>query len=141
MKPFKKILLLSLSVAAIVLLWLVPGINTAKSVRYTRTFEDTDNRPATAEATVGVSDTVRLAAKSSPDAITLAGKKFKKEHIETEAGISNVKMEMFSRATHFHEEKIPKVLEELIVEIDTVTQTIVAQDSVNHVADSTANIQ
>ena len=45
MKPFKKIITLSVIVLSIVLFWLVPGINKARDVQYTRIYEDTDRKP------------------------------------------------------------------------------------------------
>ena len=112
MKPLKRIALLAGLVSGIVLLWLVPGINTAKQTRYVRTWEDTDAKTTP----VALRDTTRTLVYQ-PE----APKKYKKEIIEDEAKLENIKAEMFSRATHFKEE-------ELVIEIQEVPLAV--EDSV-----------
>ena len=116
MKPMKKIMLLSCAVSAIVLLWLVPGINTAKQVQYTRRFEDVDKKEQ-----ITVSDTTPLRkVKVAPV--------YKTETIKPEMKLSKIKPKMFSRSAQFEEVMVYDSLleldirfpEEEIVTIDTV---------------------
>jgi hypothetical protein len=127
MKPIKKILLLMLCVSAIVLLWLVPGINTAKTVRYTRTFEDTDPQPHQS-----FDSTLLKIQLPTAHAKTLETKRYKKEHISSKASIREIKAEMFSRATHFKEVEEILPIEKVIVEVDSIERTVVKNDSINH---------
>lgn len=47
MKSLNRIVLLTLAAVAIVMFWLIPGINQATTLEYTRIYEDTDYRDAT----------------------------------------------------------------------------------------------
>jgi hypothetical protein len=126
MKPMKKIMLLTSAVSAIVLLWLVPGINTAKQAQYTRKYEDVDKK-----VVASANDTTRqaYAVKIAPV--------YKTETIKQEMKLSKIKPEMFSRALQFEE----VILEDsLLLEIDAEPK-IVAIDTVQVTpADSLASI-
>lgn len=115
MKPIKRIALLAGVVSFIVLLWLLPNINTAKQARYVRTWEDTDVKAAS----VNVADTTRRKEV----------KEYKKEVIEDKATLEDVKVEMFSRAIHFTEEKMVEIPDTLVVE-ELAQEVFEEEDSV-----------
>jgi hypothetical protein len=93
MKLPKTITLLSILVAAIITLWVLPRVNQAKTTTYTRVYEDTF-QPSSRMATV---DTSKVRHDKQPK------KAFRKEHIKPKEGWRKVRPEMFSRATHFLE--------------------------------------
>jgi hypothetical protein len=130
MKPSKKIIILSTIVAAIVLFWLVPGINKAKYKRYTRMYEDTEVVPKTFAA---ARDTFTLYLPAPPP----PAKVYKKETIDSEASLKDINPEMFSRAIHFHEE-IP-LIEEPVVALDSIYQ-LELRDSAQYVLADTASV-
>src|SRR6188768_3261332 len=99
MKPLKRIAVLFVAASAITVLWLMPGINTARDVRYTRIYENTD-KPALAPDTTGR----KISSRQKADA-PVPSKKYKRESIKSGAKLSDVKVAMFSRAVHFNEEK------------------------------------
>src|SRR5688500_9182817 len=131
MKPSKKIIILTAVVAAIVLFWLVPGINKANYTRYTRVYEDTDRKPE--KVSIADTFTLYLPAKAAPPKV------YKKESIEPEASLKDIEPEMFSRATHFHEDII--LAEEEIVEYDSVqVVTLDLNDSVQYAVLDTVSV-
>jgi hypothetical protein len=91
MKRYNKILMLTFTVASIVIFWLAPGINKSTATRYTRVFENTD-----VKRSVNHSDTLK----------TKTVKVFRKESIKANAKFKDIKPDMFSRAIQFREEKI-----------------------------------
>lgn len=125
MKPLKRITLLFVAVAAIVVFWLAPGINTARDTRYTRTYEDTDK----SFLAVGDSAKRKISARQGKTPDNLQSKKYKKETIESTSKLSKIKATQFSRAIHFEEEK-------LIVDVDSVKEIELAV-----VADTVKQIQ
>ncbi|HEY3403143.1 MAG TPA: hypothetical protein VGK59_07140 [Ohtaekwangia sp.] len=121
MKPLKRIIILFVAVSAIVLLWLVPGINTARNVTYTRIYEDTDKIavPDTAGRKISARQEINTSAQT---------KKYKQESIKAGEELSKIDPSMFSRAIHFKEEKI-------ISEVDSLEeiQLTVVMDSVDQI--------
>jgi hypothetical protein len=112
MKPLKKIMLLASAVSAIVLFWLVPGINTSHHVEYTRRFEDVDRQPI-----AGVAD------KTPSNRIKKIVPVYKSETIKPEMTLSKVTPKMFSRSMQFEEVLLydsltDKVLDHPIVEAE-----------------------
>jgi lipopolysaccharide export LptBFGC system permease protein LptF len=100
MKSFKKIAILICVVAGIVAFWLIPGINKATDVKYTRLYEDTDVKKSPG-------DSVRVKIKKAPKS-TLSEKNtkvYKRESISSSAKIKNIKASMFSRAMQFERVK------------------------------------
>jgi hypothetical protein len=121
MKPTKKIVLLGSVVTAIILFWLVPGINTAKQAEYTRRYEDVEIRPIKA-----------FVAASMPQLkITPV---YKTETIKPEMELSDITPKMYGRGMQFQEVLlddsliIEEIMEEEIVDLDSVTA--IAVDSV-----------
>ena len=111
MNPFRRILVLFAIVSAIIAFWLMPGINKANSVNYVRVYEDTDRR-----ASIKSADEEKIHVMSVVDSVIRERKKvYKKESIERNAKIKDIKPSMYSRAIHFKEE--PKV-----VKVDSVSE-------------------
>jgi hypothetical protein len=121
MKPLKRIAILFIAVVAIALLWLVPGINTAKDVTYTRIYEDTNNSALPAPDTTG-----RKVSSRQKINTPVQTKKYKRESIKSGAKISDMNAKVYSRAIHFTEEKI--------IEFDSLeeVQLTLGTDSVKH---------
>jgi hypothetical protein len=139
MKPFKSILLLTAIVSAIVLLWLVPGINTASQAKYVRIYEDTD-------ATIAVkSDTTPSKEKLSRTSETKTPKKYKSESIEADAQLRDIKPRMFSRAIHFDETLLTEevVISKELLKNDSISEPQISLlDSVQMAAiDTIARLQ
>ncbi|HYG20382.1 MAG TPA: hypothetical protein VD816_15695 [Ohtaekwangia sp.] len=124
MKSNSKIVVLSIAVTAIVACWLVPGINTARQTRYTRIYEDTG-----VEAVAVKRDSLPHPVAARPE------KKYKKESIEPNARLKDMKVEMFSRALHFDEEVwIDTIIAEQQPIMDTLYgREMSGQDSVHRV--------
>lgn len=101
MKSIRSILILSVAVMAIIMFWLIPGVNSAKNVEYVRRYEDTDYRR---EAQV-VGDTInkKLNEKQEAKATrqTREKKVYKEERISTKDKLSKITPAKFSRAAHF----------------------------------------
>jgi len=116
MKPMKKIMLLTSVVSAIVLLWLVPGINTAKHVQYTRRFEDVDKKAAVSVAGTTPSHKVKVAPV------------YKTETIKPEMKLSKIKPKMYSRSLQFEEMMVE---DSLLLDLDVSQTEIVAADTVH----------
>ena len=121
MKPLKRIVILSVAVSAIAILWLVPGINTAKDVTYTRIYEDTDTPALSASDTVGRKISARQKVNTP-----VQTKKYKRESIKSGAKVSDMNAKVYSRAIHFTEEEL--------IEVDSLqeVQLVLARDSVKH---------
>lgn len=139
MTPIKRILYLSAIVAAIGVFWLMPKVNTAKDVRYTRVFENTDQK---SDPKKEDGDTLSKAAvktdKVKPAETKIAQvkvvelkqaeevkeiekpvekkskKEYVKESIKPDLKLRDVKPKMYSRAIHFSPE------EEIVLEDTTV---------------------
>ena len=113
MKQLSKIVVLAVVIAAIVVLWLMPGVNQAKNTTYVRIYEDTDVALHVPESRLP-KDSVKHKDKNS--------KKYKVEKIKRKKKPSQVSMKMFSRVAHF--EEIPdstKILAKEI-KIDSLNQ-------------------
>ena len=138
MTSLKRILYLSAMVAAIGVFWLIPKVNTAKDVRYTRVFENTGqlSDPKNVDG-----DTLSKASAKSEKVKPVETKKaevkvvelkpqeqrkqaekpvekktkkeYKKESIEPDLKLKDVKVKMYGRAIHFSPE------EEIVVEDTT----------------------
>jgi hypothetical protein len=134
MKPMKKILLLGLTVAAIVVFWLMPGINKARHVNYVRKYEDTDRKTF-----VALSDTTKPLVIYLPKTSAQeksAKKIYKTETIEADVKFSEIKPKMFSRAIQY-EEGMERLM---VVEIDSMN-TIEVYDSVQYASADTLGIR
>lgn len=121
MKPFKRILFFAVITSAIVLFWLVPGINTAREVKYTRVYEDTDVPVIVSRDSVPQKTAVTIPAAKT--------KKYKTESIEPDATLEDIKLSNFSRAIHFHEMLLIDTLlaeDELFIEGDSVIEVQVS---------------
>jgi hypothetical protein len=120
MKRFKSIIILAGFACTITMFWLAPGINKADT-GYVRIYEDTYSKPIAVKA---LRDGVN---QQNPTPVERKGtKKYLKEKIKADAELEDIKLEMFSRAIHFHEDKI--VSEAVEVEMDSAFD--VALDSV-----------
>lgn len=129
MKPSKKIFLLTGLVSAIVIFWLLPGINAAKHVRYTRRYEDTYRKPEVARSR----DTTRSKAVALQKE-TKSEIPYKTETIEEDMGLSDIDAKMYSRAIHYEEE----LLLEVPLALDTVIEiNLEVEDSVLYAAADT----
>ena len=116
MKSFKRIAILLIIVTAIVSCWLIPGINKAKDVRYTRRYEDTDKKYKSVDAfKVYVTDSTKVGQTSIP-----TKKIYKKESIHAGARFSDIKPKMFGRSIQFEPE---------LIELDSVHEVQVSIDS------------
>lgn len=131
MKPFRKILILAVIVTAIVTFWLIPGVNKANYSGYVRVYEDTD-QPIKALP----QDTVSLYLPVVKPDIEAPKKIYKKERIKGDASLEDLKVEMFSRATHFREEEL-LIEPELVLEDTTDVQQYVVKDSLQLVQPDT----
>lgn len=117
MNTFRVILPISAFVVAIVCFWLLPNINKATTLKYTRVYEDTETRsqertPVAGEvlkepASLAPSETPKIEpVKALPEVRLLRAKKYKKESIEVNRSWRKVNPKMFSRAVHFLEEEV-----------------------------------
>jgi hypothetical protein len=132
MKPFRKIIILTTIVCAIVMLWLLPLINKAHYTRYTRVYENTDVPKETE-----TSDTLTVYL---PEAKPVK-KVYLKQSIEDDAKLSEIDAEMYSRALHFEEEEmIPDEL--LLVETDSTSDQnqLTLYDSLQYASVDTLNM-
>jgi hypothetical protein len=130
MKRFKSIIILAGFACAITMFWLAPGINKADT-GYVRIYEDTYTKPvAMKEVGVG-SDQQKPSSIANPET-----KKYLKEKIKADAELEDLKLEMFSRAIHFHEDKI--VNEVIELEIDSTVE--VPSDTIELAALDTARV-
>jgi hypothetical protein len=130
MKPKKKILLLGLTVVAIVVFWLMPGINKARHVNYVRKYEDTDLKTF-----VALSDTTKPLILYLPKTSAQeksAKKIYKTETIEADVKFSEIKPKMFSRAMQYEEP--------IVLEIDSI-KSIKVYDSVQYASADTVGIR
>lgn len=114
MKPLKNVVPLVIIIAAIITFWLKPGINTASHKRYTRIYENTDQKKS-------VNDTTKIIpVRASSQVVTVpVKKKYKEESIDLE-NISKLKSSMFSRSVHFLPELTDSLMEDSVnyVEIE-----------------------
>ena len=138
MKPLKRILFFAVITSAIVLFWLVPGINTAREVKYTRVYEDTDVPVIVSRDSVPQKAAITIPAETT--------KKYKTESIEPDATLEDIKFSNFSRAIHFHEMLLIDTMlaeDELLNEIDSVIEVkTLLIDSIQLAAiDTVANLQ
>jgi len=119
MKPLKRIAILFIAVSAIVSFWLIPGINTAGDVQYTRRYEDTEKvSPDTTRPAISARQRIETPVQS---------KAYKSESIKAGEKLSKIHPSHFSRAIHFKEEKLYVEIDsteniELVVSADTVNQ-------------------
>ena len=113
MKSFKKIAMLLCVVAGIVVFWLIPGINKATDVRYTRLYEDTD-------VLKSLHDSVHVKRKRTTikvlPPLVVPKVHYKQETISSSAKLKHIKPSMFSRSMQFATEKEIEL-------IDTLNQT------------------
>jgi hypothetical protein len=120
MKPIKRIAILFAAVAGIALFWLLPNVNQANDVRYTRRYEDTDYKHQ------GISDSTKHRKKRTIQLKNSNGKAeskfYKKESIAAGEKLSKIESKMFSRAMQFEPE--------LEIIIDSVEEVQVSIDSI-----------
>jgi flagellar biosynthesis component FlhA len=112
MKSINKIVILTLAAAAIVMFWLVPGINKATAVQYTRIYEDTDYKTRVAK------DTSKHKEKTGKQTADPSKKVYKSESIRPKDKKVRLNAKMFSRAIQFVEE-VPVDTAEAVVTADT----------------------
>jgi hypothetical protein len=112
MKSSRKIIILSLVSAGIIIFWLIPGINKAKETRYVRYVENVDAPEAHVHS---------LDATLQSDTTREKRKVYNKEVIEP-AKTKKVSAEMFSRATHYE-------AVEPMIEVDSVLELVEKSDS------------
>ncbi|HTJ48186.1 MAG TPA: hypothetical protein VL443_01950 [Cyclobacteriaceae bacterium] len=109
MKSFKKIAILLCVVAGIVAFWLIPGINKATDVKYTRLYEDTDARVVAMD-----SNHIKLKKLPRQPAVVVIPKiHYKRESISSNAKIKHIKPAMFSRAMQFEPVKEIEIVDSL----------------------------
>jgi len=114
MKPFKRIMILSTLVTGVVLFWLMPRINKADSVHYTRRYEDTDKQNKKENDTKKTKEPVL-----HPQAVA-ASKVYKKESIHADDKLLEISASKFSRAMQF----------EMIEEVDSIQEVPILTDSI-----------
>lgn len=120
MKPARKIFILLVFVFGIIFYWLVPRINKAQDVQYTRFYEDTDTSKV-----FYTRDSSNHRQKKSK---ALSPKKnYKKESIQANSKFSELKPSMFSRSVQFVPRHIVLTTDTLLIDslspIDTITET------------------
>jgi hypothetical protein len=113
MKPSNKILLLTVTVACIIVLWLAPGINKSNAKRYTRVYENTD-----AKRSADPSDTLK--AKDSSTRKIKKTKSYLSESIKADAKVTEIRPKMFSRAMQFNEEILVIDSNANLTEVDSI---------------------
>ena len=112
MKSSRKIVVLAVVSAGIIMFWLIPGINKAKETRYVRYVENVD---------AAVAHIHSLDVTSRPDTTRKKRKVYDKEVIEP-SKTKKVTTEMFSRATHYE-------AMEPMLEVDSVLELVEKSDS------------
>jgi len=113
MKPIRRITILCVVVASIIVFWLKPGINTAKDTTYVRRYEDTDRKAG--GDTLAINTHRRKYQKPETSKSLQEKKVYKTERISSKDKFSKIKPEMFSRAIQFEDtmvvaKEIEKVL-------------------------------
>lgn len=105
MKPsIKRIVILLVVISGIILTGLVPNVNKANAIRYTRVYENTDTKRETiAVSQSQLTDTVKTKKEKARPA-EHKKKAYKKESIQADAKLKDIKPAMFSRAMHYQEE-------------------------------------
>ncbi|HEY8937559.1 MAG TPA: hypothetical protein VIM65_20175 [Cyclobacteriaceae bacterium] len=99
MKSFKKIAMLLCVVTGVVAFWLMPNINQATDVRYTRLYEDTEVKQLP-------NDSIRAKLRKNPKThVNKKAKTYKHESISSSAKIKSIRPSMFSRAVQFRPAK------------------------------------
>ena len=110
MKSFKKIAILLCVVAGIVAFWLIPGINKATDVKYTRLYEDTDVKKSPG-------DSIHVKRKRTGvkilHPIVIPKVHYKQETISSSAKLRHLKPSMFSRSMQFTTEKEIELIDTL----------------------------
>jgi hypothetical protein len=140
MKPIKKILVLTAIVVSIVLLWLLPHINQAHYLRYTRVYEDTDKELT--EISPPNIDTLYLPAAPKSVSAKAAKKIYKTQSIERDAKLTDIEPKMFSRSLQFEAvEEIPLEVEVAVEKDSVIEQTLVSIDSIHLAAIDTVAVR
>ena len=106
MKRLKTILPITAFTAALIGFWLIPNINKAKTVRYTRTIEDTERLSEEINPKEKVTRTEKTKLTSQKIEEVKPKKKYIKESIDPNYSFQQVKMKMYSRAIHFEPENL-----------------------------------
>jgi hypothetical protein len=136
MKSINKIVVLTLAAVAIVMFWLVPGINKATAVEYTRVYEDTDYKTRAPKDTIKhkeknvrppkgprrTEDNIKEAEYRSAKTTSTSKKVYKSESIRPKDKKVKLNAKMFSRAVQFVEE-VPLDTAEAVVMADTTINT------------------
>lgn len=136
MKSINKIVILTLAAMAIIMFWLVPGINKATAVQYTRIYEDTDYKTHVTKDTSKhkgkntkppkapgrTEDNIKEEEYRSAKTTSTSKKVYKSESIRPKDKKIKLNAKMFSRAVQFVEE-VPLDTAEAVVMADTTINT------------------
>ena len=134
MKSINRIMILTLAAILIVKFWLMPGINKATAMQYTRVYEDTDHLALVAKDTSKHEKKVKppkgpgrpednLKQEKYPSGNRKPSKKvYKSESIRPKDKKARLNARMFSRAVQFVEE-VPLDSTEAVVVADSVSTT------------------
>lgn len=104
MIAIRNTIIFGLLTAAIIVFWLVPGMNNAKDNTYVRRYEDTDRKANSSRASK--SGKLIIRADSLPGKENKkTGSKYKEQRIRSNAKIEDLQLSMFARSIQFTEEK------------------------------------
>lgn len=119
MKSHKSIAILMIVVTGIISFWLYPGINKADTARYERVYENTS-----------VKNVGSLPEKSDTAIRSLGIRKpeYLKQELVLLGGIEELEVEMFSRATHFHEPPIPELDLSIFRDLPEIDDNVIVAD-------------
>ena len=120
MKPIRRITILCVVVASIIVFWLKPGINAAQDTTYARRYEDTDRKAGS--DTLAINTHRRKYQKPETSKSLQEKKVYKTQRISSRDKLSKIEPEMFSRAIQFEDSLVvTKELEEVaLTEKDTL---------------------